>query len=219
MALIDILSKDSTKKTKSAIHSPPAKSTSSSLGTHIIQEQIEDEIVDYEPWMDNYGRNPQGIEFDERDEICKKHPELWLSPHQYSKLLETHNGGTSRHTTVSTSATGSAGSLTSIDAASSKIKSTKSPYHSSHLQSSSNPLHTMDKTVAGELKKPKKKKKKDEGGAIEATSGSSETPNGSQDIDRFMQMGILQMNDDEINLLDFDDLGLGDLSADAVFTS
>lgn len=50
-----------------------------SISTKVLEE-IDDEIVDYEPWMDDYGRTPKGIEFSERDAICKAHPEIWLDP-------------------------------------------------------------------------------------------------------------------------------------------
>mmetsp|Transcript_22908 Transcript_22908/g.34390 ORF Transcript_22908/g.34390 Transcript_22908/m.34390 type:complete len:325 (-) Transcript_22908:620-1594(-) len=49
------------------------KSKKSSQESKVIKE-IEDDIVDYEPWMEN------GIEFSETDAICKDHPEVWLPP-------------------------------------------------------------------------------------------------------------------------------------------
>lgn len=45
----------------------------------VLEEVVED-IVDYEPWMDDYGRQPSGIELDAEDQTCTLHPELWLSP-------------------------------------------------------------------------------------------------------------------------------------------
>lgn len=52
-----------------------------SMQTKVLEE-VEDEVVEYEPWMDNYGKEPAGIEFEETDAICKKHPELWLDPEE-----------------------------------------------------------------------------------------------------------------------------------------
>jgi len=52
-----------------------------SMQTKVLEE-VEDEIVDYEPWMDNNGKDKSGIEFDESDAICKQHPELWLDPEE-----------------------------------------------------------------------------------------------------------------------------------------
>lgn len=41
--------------------------------------EVEDEVVDYEPWMDDSGKQPHGIEFDAEESIAKLHPEIWLS--------------------------------------------------------------------------------------------------------------------------------------------
>jgi len=45
-----------------------------------IIEEIEEEIVDYEPFMDDHGRQPRGVRLDEKDKIVQMHPELWLPP-------------------------------------------------------------------------------------------------------------------------------------------
>jgi hypothetical protein len=42
------------------------------------QEEVEEEVVDYEPWMDDHGRVPNGVEFDADDQLCSLHPEVWL---------------------------------------------------------------------------------------------------------------------------------------------
>ena len=42
--------------------------------------EIEEEVVDFEPWMIDHGKEPNGIMFGERDEIAKVHPEIWLLP-------------------------------------------------------------------------------------------------------------------------------------------
>ena len=41
-------------------------------------EEVVDEVVEYEPWMDDNGRVPYGIEFDEKDTMATKHPEIFL---------------------------------------------------------------------------------------------------------------------------------------------
>jgi len=51
-----------------------------------ILEEIVEEVVDYEPWMDDYGGQPSGIEFDSADQIASLHPEIWLSPERIEKL-------------------------------------------------------------------------------------------------------------------------------------
>eukprot|EP00977_Amphora_coffeiformis_P004790 scaffold1033_cov171-Amphora_coffeaeformis.AAC.7 len=40
--------------------------------------EIEEEVVDYEPWMDANGTQPHGIEFDAEDALAKVHPQVWL---------------------------------------------------------------------------------------------------------------------------------------------
>ena len=45
-----------------------------------VLEEVEVDIVDYEPWMDDYGRKPEGVTFSEKEAICKANPEIWLDP-------------------------------------------------------------------------------------------------------------------------------------------
>jgi hypothetical protein len=45
-----------------------------------VIEEVEEVVVQYEPWMDDNGFQPNGIEFDENDDICIQHPEVWLDP-------------------------------------------------------------------------------------------------------------------------------------------
>ena len=44
---------------------------------------VEEEVVDYEPWMDDFGRgrvgNELGVEFNEGEELAILHPEIWLT--------------------------------------------------------------------------------------------------------------------------------------------
>lgn len=69
-ALMDTISmKDTTKQKKNS------KPTSNA-----IIEEVEEVVVQYEPWMDDNGNKPDGIQFDEKDEICLQHPEVWLDP-------------------------------------------------------------------------------------------------------------------------------------------
>jgi len=64
-----------------------SKGRGSSTTTKVVEE-VEDEIVDYEPWMDDYGNVPNGIEFKDDDEIAKEHPEIYLAPHVVRQLAE-----------------------------------------------------------------------------------------------------------------------------------
>ena len=75
--LISSISKDSNKAKGKGKGNQSKKSTSLTNVNKIIEDVVED-IVDYKPWMDDYGRQPYGIEFDEKDLMCTKHPELWL---------------------------------------------------------------------------------------------------------------------------------------------
>ena len=51
----------------------------------VIEEVVED-VVDYEPWMDDYGR--AGIEVEADDPLISLHPEVWLEPHVIRDLRE-----------------------------------------------------------------------------------------------------------------------------------
>lgn len=51
-----------------------------------VLEEVEEEIVDYEPWMDDNGRQPSGIEIDSNDQLASIHPEIWLSPDKIDQL-------------------------------------------------------------------------------------------------------------------------------------
>lgn len=53
----------------------------------VLEEVIEEE-VDYEPWMDDHGRQPHGIEFEADDRVASAHPEIWLSPEAIAELKE-----------------------------------------------------------------------------------------------------------------------------------
>lgn len=45
-----------------------------------VLEEVEEDIVDYEPWMDDNGNQPSGIEFHADDPVASAHPEIWLPP-------------------------------------------------------------------------------------------------------------------------------------------
>lgn len=49
-----------------------------------ILEEIQDDVVDYEPWMDANGQEPEGVEFSTDDPQASAHPEVWIQP----KLIE-----------------------------------------------------------------------------------------------------------------------------------
>jgi transcription initiation factor TFIID subunit 7 len=51
-----------------------------------VLEEIEEVIVEYEPWMDANGSQPSGIEFDSSDPEANQHPEIWLDPSKIQEL-------------------------------------------------------------------------------------------------------------------------------------
>jgi transcription initiation factor TFIID subunit 7 len=79
LSLLDKLAKD--EKTKR--NKVPTLTTANKT-----LEEVVDEIVDYEPWMDAYGQQPNGVEFDTEDQLCKAHPEVWLSSSAIKELKD-----------------------------------------------------------------------------------------------------------------------------------
>jgi transcription initiation factor TFIID subunit 7 len=45
-----------------------------------VLEEVEEEVVDYEPYMDDFGRQPAGVELDADDQLLSRYPEVWLEP-------------------------------------------------------------------------------------------------------------------------------------------
>eukprot|EP00553_Chaetoceros_curvisetus_P009277 CAMPEP_0204616172 /NCGR_PEP_ID=MMETSP0717-20131115/3474_1 /ASSEMBLY_ACC=CAM_ASM_000666 /TAXON_ID=230516 /ORGANISM="Chaetoceros curvisetus" /LENGTH=396 /DNA_ID=CAMNT_0051629321 /DNA_START=156 /DNA_END=1346 /DNA_ORIENTATION=+ len=184
-----ISTKDPTKK---------AGRGSASISTKVLEE-VEDEVVDYEPWMDNYGKEPSGMEFSERDAICKSHPELWLDAEE-NKADEA--------------------SLPSVSKESSTSQANKK-------SSKSNKISTSGKTTPStsttkEKKKKSKKKKKtteDKTSSAPAPAPASSRPKSTEPISNakspspdFDLLGDSLNNGQETKLdgFDFDLENLGD---------
>ena len=53
-----------------------------------ILQEVEEEIVDYEPWMDNYGNEEKGITFDATSQIASMHPEIWLPAEKIKEIKQ-----------------------------------------------------------------------------------------------------------------------------------
>ena len=67
---------------------PRGKSKNNTTATQTkVMEEIVDDVVDYEPWMDDHGRLAHGLEFAGDDPIATKHPELWLHPREIADIL------------------------------------------------------------------------------------------------------------------------------------
>ena len=53
-----------------------------------VLQEVEEVVVDYEPWMDDYGRQESGIEFNVTDQIASMHPEIWLSAEKIEEIKD-----------------------------------------------------------------------------------------------------------------------------------
>ena len=53
-----------------------------------ILQEVEEVVVDYEPWMDNYGTEEKGITFDATAQIASMHPEIWLSSEKIKEIKQ-----------------------------------------------------------------------------------------------------------------------------------
>jgi transcription initiation factor TFIID subunit 7 len=58
--------------------------------TNKVLEEVVEDIVDYEPWMDDYGRQPGGVDFDADEQLCSAHPEVWLRPEAIRQIKDQH---------------------------------------------------------------------------------------------------------------------------------
>lgn len=61
--------------------------TSAALANKTLEE-VTEEILDYEPWMDDNGREPGGVSFNADDPLCQKHPEVWIDPEEIQEIRE-----------------------------------------------------------------------------------------------------------------------------------
>lgn len=80
-ALMCKISKEPGKRNK-------VPSLASAQHANKVLEEVVEEVVDYEPWMDDYGAQPSGVELDAMDQMASLHPEIWLPPEQIERLKE-----------------------------------------------------------------------------------------------------------------------------------
>lgn len=85
--LMERISKEGAANEKPAKRSKVPSLTSASLANKVLVE-VSEEIVEYEPWMDDFGRQPQGLEFEADDQLCSLHPEVWLEPDTIREIRE-----------------------------------------------------------------------------------------------------------------------------------
>lgn len=53
-----------------------------------VLEEVEEVVVNYEAWMDDGGKQPDGVEFDIDDPLATTHPEIFLTPQTIRELRE-----------------------------------------------------------------------------------------------------------------------------------
>lgn len=82
-SLIGTISRDASKSRGKV----SSNSNMSQQDVNKVIEEVVDDLVDYQPWMDDFGNHRRGIEFDEKDKICTSHPELWLKPEESASFL------------------------------------------------------------------------------------------------------------------------------------
>lgn len=86
LEILDLISK-MTSSTEGKVKGKRGVSTSVQFQ---VLEEVEDEIVTWEPWMDNYGKEPNGIKFEEGDMVSNAHPEIWLNNTSSLDKLKIH---------------------------------------------------------------------------------------------------------------------------------
>lgn len=76
-----------------AKNKPKTASSRSKRNKHVtniasaaVVEEVEEDIVDYEPWMTDNGKQQYGVEFDDQDVRATNHPEVWLSVEQIEEI-------------------------------------------------------------------------------------------------------------------------------------
>lgn len=84
--LMTKISKEGSGKGKTTRNKIPSLATAQHQNK--VLEEVVEEVVDYEPWMDDYGRQEAGIEFDASDQIATVHPEIWISPEKIREIRE-----------------------------------------------------------------------------------------------------------------------------------
>lgn len=220
--LMELIEKISTKDPSKRVGRGGSKVASSRSMTTKILEEVEDEIVDYEPWMDDYGKAPQGIEFDESDAICKMHPEVWLAPEECK---------------ISTAASSAvevedAAGVGVVDYSTNSVDKKKKKKKKDSTSTAATDKNTLSVTVeevehALEKKSTKKKNKKNKETTTSSTTGSArasvapspfeatllEPPDISRPSSTPLNLDAMNMDGFDFNL---EDLGDDDFDMDAI---
>ncbi|KAL7566851.1 hypothetical protein ACA910_021347 [Epithemia clementina (nom. ined.)] len=89
--LMEQLQKDEKGPTGAGSNSQNKRNKLPSLAsTTKVLEEVEEVLVDYEPWMDDGGKQPDGVELDIEDGAATNHPELFLTPEEIHELRQQH---------------------------------------------------------------------------------------------------------------------------------
>ena len=165
-SLIATISRDASKmrgkNSSNANTSVPAEASK-------VIEEVVDDVVTYDTWMDDYGNQPRGIEFDEKDKLCTTHPEVWLTPAEYELIIDdgiaassinnSTNKKKERSKKVSTS-NKEKKSTTTSSSGTKKKNSTKKKKDSTKKKKDAAASAIIDDTLSlsSSIMKPKKKK-------------------------------------------------------------
>ncbi|CAB9497276.1 TAFII55 protein conserved region [Seminavis robusta] len=84
--LVDLMERISKEGEKGANKRTKVPSLTSAQLANKTLEEVSEEVVEYEPWMDDFGRQPHGVEFDADDPLCSHHPEVWLDPDEVREI-------------------------------------------------------------------------------------------------------------------------------------
>jgi len=147
-SLIATISRDTSKMRGK--NSSAAASAVPSEASKVIDEVVDDVVI-YEQWMDDYGNQPKGIEFDEKDKLCTTHPEVWLTPEEYEAIVDD---GTKKKEKKKES---SSKKEKTKSTTSTKKKSTKKKKESSKKKKEVPPAIDDVLSLSSSIMKPKKK--------------------------------------------------------------
>jgi transcription initiation factor TFIID subunit 7 len=87
LELLDQLTTIANQTTSASAAAAASRQNKTILHNKVLEEVVE-EVVTFEPWMNDYGKQPEGVEFDADDQLCNLHPEVWLTPEEIAKLQQ-----------------------------------------------------------------------------------------------------------------------------------
>uniref|UniRef100_A0A7S0TBH4 TAFII55 protein conserved region domain-containing protein n=1 Tax=Pseudo-nitzschia delicatissima TaxID=44447 RepID=A0A7S0TBH4_9STRA len=73
-------------KESGKVRKPKIPSLATAQHQNKVLQEVEEVVVDYEPWMDAFGAEEKGITFDATDQIASMHPEIWLPAEKIEEI-------------------------------------------------------------------------------------------------------------------------------------